>query len=60
MAGPREVSDTIRRVRHRYVCPLRWADLDLLGHVNNVRYVDYLQEARLDLLRGGLAAGSPG
>ena len=38
-------------VRHRYVCPLRWADLDLLGHVNNVRYVDYLQEARLDLLR---------
>ena len=38
-------------VRHRYVCPLRWADLDLLGHVNNVRYVDYLQEARVDLLR---------
>ncbi|WP_344776832.1 thioesterase family protein [Nocardioides panacisoli] len=38
-------------MRHRYVCPLRWADLDLLGHVNNVRYVDYLQEARLDLLR---------
>jgi acyl-CoA thioester hydrolase len=38
-------------VRHRYVCPLRWADLDLLGHVNNARYVDYLQEARLDLLR---------
>ena len=25
-------------------CPLRWADLDLLGHVSNVRYVDYLQE----------------
>jgi acyl-CoA thioester hydrolase len=38
-------------VRHRYACPIRWADLDLLGHVNNVRYVDYLQEARLDLLR---------
>ena len=41
----------MRGVRHRYVCPVRWADLDLLGHVNNVRYVDYLQEARLDLLR---------
>ncbi|HYG93662.1 MAG TPA: thioesterase family protein [Nocardioides sp.] len=38
-------------VRHRYVCPVRWADLDLLGHVNNVRYVDYLQEARVDMLR---------
>jgi len=48
-------------VRHRYVCPVRWADLDLLGHVNNVRYVDYLQEARVDLLRAhrwsGTAAG---
>ncbi len=41
----------MRSVRHRYACPIRWADLDLLGHVNNVRYVDYLQEARVDLLR---------
>ena len=31
--------------------PVRWADLDLLGHVNNVTYVDYLQEARVDMLR---------
>ncbi|HWJ82124.1 MAG TPA: thioesterase family protein [Nocardioides sp.] len=38
-------------MRHRFVCPIRWADLDQLGHVNNARYVDYLQEARLDLLR---------
>lgn len=38
-------------MRHRYECPLRWADLDTLGHVNNVVYVDYLQEARVDLLR---------
>jgi acyl-CoA thioester hydrolase len=38
-------------VRHVYECPMRWADLDLLGHVNNVTYVDYLQEARVDLLR---------
>ena len=30
---------------------MRWADMDLLGHVNNVIYVDYLQEARVDLLR---------
>ncbi len=36
---------------HVYRCPLRWADMDLLGHVNNVTYVDYLQEARVDLLR---------
>ncbi len=40
-----------RGVRHLYVCPMRWADLDQLGHVNNVVYVDYLQEARVDMLR---------
>lgn len=40
-----------RTVRHVYECPVRWADLDLLGHVNNVVYVDYLQEARVDMLR---------
>ncbi|HWJ08126.1 MAG TPA: thioesterase family protein [Nocardioides sp.] len=43
-------------MRHRYECPLRWADLDVLGHVNNVRYVDYLQEARSALLRSCLHA----
>src|SRR3954453_17934857 len=37
--------------RHIYACPLRWADMDSLGHVNNVTYVDYLQEARVDMLR---------
>ena len=37
-------------MRHVYYCPLRWADMDSLGHVNNVTYVDYLQEARVDML----------
>lgn len=37
-------------MRHVYHCPLRWADMDSLGHVNNVVYVDYLQEARVDML----------
>ncbi|MGN6129653.1 MAG: acyl-CoA thioesterase [Nocardioidaceae bacterium] len=37
--------------RHIYYCPLRWADMDSLGHVNNVVYVDYLQEARVDMMR---------
>jgi acyl-CoA thioester hydrolase len=34
-----------------YKCPVRRADLHPGGTVNNVAYVDYLQEARLDLLR---------
>ncbi|MGH3357013.1 MAG: acyl-CoA thioesterase [Nocardioidaceae bacterium] len=37
-------------MRHVYYCPMRWADMDSLGHVNNVVYVDYLQEARVDML----------
>jgi acyl-CoA thioester hydrolase len=37
---------------------MRWADLDQLGHVNNVVYVDYLQEARVDMLRAH--GGGPG
>jgi len=39
------------RVRHHYECQLRRADLHGDGTVGNVTYVDYLQEARLDLLR---------
>ena len=37
--------------RHSYECQLRRADLHGDGTVGNVVYVDYLQEARLDLLR---------
>jgi acyl-CoA thioester hydrolase len=39
-----------RNGRHVYHCPLRWGDMDALGHVNNSRYVDYLQDARVDFL----------
>ncbi|HEY1135664.1 MAG TPA: thioesterase family protein [Nocardioides sp.] len=38
-------------MRHLYACQIRWADLDMLGHVNNVTYVDYIQEARADMFR---------
>jgi acyl-CoA thioester hydrolase len=31
---------------------MRWADLDLLGHVNNVTYIDYVTEARQALFSG--------
>lgn len=34
-------------MRHTYESSLRWADLDPLGHINNVTYVDLLQEARI-------------
>jgi acyl-CoA thioester hydrolase len=34
--------------RHVYLCPLRWADMDSYGHVNNVEYLRYLEQARVD------------
>ena len=36
----------------RVEVPLRWGDLDAQGHVNNARYIDYVQDARADFLYG--------
>ncbi|MFF0447531.1 acyl-CoA thioesterase [Streptomyces sp. NPDC004609] len=36
--------------RHIYRCPLRWADMDAFGHVNNVVFLRYLEEARIDFM----------
>lgn len=32
---------------HEFGFRVRWSDLDSYGHVNNVRYFDYLQESRI-------------
>lgn len=31
--------------------PMRWSDMDAYGHVNNVQFLTYLEEARIDMLR---------
>ena len=36
--------------------PIRWIDLDALGHVNNAVYLNYLEEARDRLLESCLGA----
>ncbi|WP_324787223.1 thioesterase family protein [Streptomyces sp. H51] len=36
--------------RHSYLCPIRWADMDVYGIVNNVAYLRYLEEARVDFI----------
>ncbi|WUH93460.1 acyl-CoA thioesterase [Streptomyces sp. NBC_00433] len=36
--------------RHLFRCPLRWADMDAFGHVNNVVFLRYLEEARIDFM----------
>lgn len=35
---------------HRYRLTVRWSDVDSYGHVNNVKYYDYIQEARISLV----------
>jgi acyl-CoA thioester hydrolase len=35
---------------HRYPLIVRWSDVDAYGHVNNVKYYDYIQEARISLV----------
>ncbi len=35
--------------RHVMHLKPRWADMDAYGHVNNVTWLEYLQEARVDL-----------
>jgi len=45
--------------RHVYECRVRWSDVDSYGHVNNVKYFEYYQEARIAFL-SGLADGPPG
>ena len=34
--------------RHWFSMPVRWGDLDALGHVNNVQYYRYYESARVD------------
>ena len=45
--GAPSAQGTVAR-RHVFLCPLRWADMDSFGHVNNVVYLRYLEQARVD------------
>ncbi|MEU1662305.1 thioesterase family protein [Streptomyces sparsogenes] len=36
--------------RHSYFCPIRWSDMDVYGIVNNVSFLRYLEEARVDFI----------
>ncbi|RAG82419.1 acyl-CoA thioesterase [Streptacidiphilus pinicola] len=39
--------------RRTYTCPLRWSDMDAFGHVNNVNFLRYLEQARIDFTLSG-------
>ncbi|MDI9819637.1 MULTISPECIES: thioesterase family protein [unclassified Legionella] len=35
---------------HKKIFAIEWGDMDALGHVNNGRYFDYFQQARIEWL----------
>lgn len=45
-------------MRFIYECPVRWSDMDVYGHINNVRFLTYYEEARVEMMFvGARAAG---
>ena len=50
---------TARRVLvHTSVQPIRWGDMDALGHVNNIVYFQYMEQARIEWLYAHRGDGS--
>ncbi|WP_246064444.1 MULTISPECIES: acyl-CoA thioesterase [Nonomuraea] len=46
------MTDVVERTpaqRHLYLRTVRFADVDSQGHVNNVRFLDYLEDARFGM-----------
>lgn len=39
-----------KKLTHEMVIPVRWGDMDAMGHVNNTIYFRYLEIARLEWL----------
>jgi acyl-CoA thioester hydrolase len=39
-----------KKLTHEMVIPMRWGDMDAMGHVNNTVYFRYLEIARLEWL----------
>ncbi len=44
-----------RRLVFDTVVPMRWGDMDAMGHVNNTLYFRYMEIARMDWMEGLLA-----
>ncbi|MCF8168359.1 MAG: acyl-CoA thioesterase [Rhodoferax sp.] len=40
----------LKRLVHTTVTPIRWGDMDAMGHVNNTLYLRYMETARIELM----------
>ncbi len=43
--------ETPQNFRHRYAIAVRYGDMDTLGHVNNAKYLTYIEQARIEYVR---------
>ena len=39
-----------KRLLHTMVTPIRWGDMDAMGHVNNTIYLRYMETARIQMM----------
>ena len=46
-----------KKLVHEVVIPIRWGDMDAMGHVNNTTYFRYLETCRIDWMHA--AGASP-
>ena len=42
-----ERNERKRNARHLEIIPVRWGDMDTMGHVNNAKYFTYCESARM-------------
>jgi acyl-CoA thioester hydrolase len=48
-----------KKLVHETLIPIRWGDMDAMGHVNNTVYFRYMEIARVDWLDSLKAAPNP-
>jgi acyl-CoA thioester hydrolase len=48
-----------KKLTHEMVIPIRWGDMDAMGHVNNTIYFRYLEIVRIEWFRQLKCAPSP-
>jgi acyl-CoA thioester hydrolase len=46
-----------RRLAHVERIPIRWGDMDAMGHVNNTVYFRFMEQARINWFEGLVPAG---
>ena len=47
-----DAPDTGRKLLAKIPISVRWRDMDSMGHVNNAKYISYLEEARVRWMLG--------